>query len=344
MKKSVVLILMFIFVCSMAGTAMAFPVDFSGMINIATAGWQDRITGSDPDNSDHHDIRTKMRLNFSGQVDQDVTLFGRFANRTTGGLSNMDPDLSVLDQYGVKIADGAWTYSIGRQGVVLGQGSVLGTGNDIGVDPKFDGLVASGKMGNVNTQFAVGKTTASQVYMFYPVTRNVWGLDMSAPLSENLTVGATYASIDKQDTATNATKYLGVNMTFLPSSNLTICSEYVKSSADNNNTAFNISGTYSWANDWFCIQYNRVGAYGLDPDVSLNGAYYYPFCGDHLRNDANAAHPYETEIYPQFTGWCYVYNHQLSKAAAFNIVYESLKTKGLAGSDNEYCTGVTWTF
>lgn len=354
MKKSLITLLVVSFVLGLAGTAMAFPVDFSGSINLGYANWSDKVgIAPDPAADGHNDFRSSIKLNFSSQIDQDVTLFGRLAERTFSDTKsvNHDPDSNILDQFGVKIANNGWNYTLGRQGVNLGQGTIISTGNGIAYDARFDGLVAAGKLGAIDTKFIAGKTTENAAaYASIPSfvsdnaanAKNVWGLDFSTAVTSNLNFGATYASIANQGDTTStvpgatvsspAVKYLGVNAAFNPTANLAFNAEYVKSNLDTNNKAYFVAGTYSWDKDWFMIQYQNVGINGSDVNVGGISAYWYPINGAGLAKDI------------KYTGWTYDYNHQMSKAAALNICYETFKTPNQPGTDNELCTGVTWSF
>jgi hypothetical protein len=361
-KKSLITLLVVSFVLAIAGTAMAFPVDFTGSINTSFVNWQDKVgtvaNPADPINSNHNDFRTTIKLNFSAQVDQDVTMFGRFGEETRSfsrqGSAQQDPGKDLLDQYGVKIANNGWDYTVGRQALSLGQGTIAGFGNGVAnCDAKFDGLVAAGKLGKVDTKIAVGRatTTGGNGYnygayndgftspavnngnaIFSDASKTIEGIDLSTALTDNLTFGATYAAIDTADTNLAASKYLGVNATFNPTANLALNAEYVKSSLDTNNKAYFVAGTYSWDKDWFMIQYQNVGINGADVNISGIGVNEYPYFGANLLNDV------------KYTGFTYDYNHQLSKAAALNICYMTLKTPNQTGNDNELGAGVTWSF
>jgi len=340
-KKSLMSVLVACFVFGMAGTAMAFPLDMTGDYRFQFANWQDKIGNYDAADKNHNDTRSRVRLNFSAPVDQDVTFFGRLGVRTTSGLNSQDPNRDLLDQVGVKIANNGWDYTLGRQGVSLGQGTVIGTGNDVGYDSKFDGLVASGKLGVVNSKFIVGKSTTilnnqkdvtDPANIFF-TAKKVWGVDFSTMAMDNLTVGATFASIDDAETgALNANNYIGINATYNPISNLSFNGEYVKSNADTNNKAYFLGGTYSWDKDNFTIQYNNVESNGVDQGISGIGAWQYPFNGENLLAG------------DKYSGFTYVYNHQLSKAATFSVCYMSLKSAKTVGNDNEYAAGVQWNF
>jgi len=366
-KKTLMMLLIATFVLGIAGTAMAFPVDFSGDVRYQFRGWDDGVGVAD--SGTYTDQLGRIRLNFSAQVDQDVTFYGRLASRTFfGQLDRAGDNTMLLDQYGVKMASNGWNFNVGRQAINIGQGTIMNTGADAGYDSKFDGLVASGKIGVVNSTFAVGKTTDGLLTQFVPYTRatstagvadqsgtaytaNWWSADFSVPVSSNLTFGASYATEKKNwngldtklITATNTTgaftasdaanKYLAFNATFNPSSNLTLNGEYVKSNADTNNKAYFLAGTYSWDKDWFCIQYNNVEGHAVDQAMSGIGNIMYPFNGANLG-----------DLDGKYSGFTYVYNHQMSKAAALNICYMSLKEAGETGLDNEYAAGVQWNF
>jgi len=337
-KKGLVFILVASFLLSVAGTALAFPVDFSGDYRVKFDSWHDDIDG--PDAGNGTDEGSRVRLNFSAQVDKNISLYGRLGSRITWGTTAMPGyNKAQIDLYGVKISDSDWTYTLGRQGVSLGQGSVIWTGSDVGYDSKFDGLTAAGKFGVVNSQFIVGKTTDSTIAAYTATdgytnaySANWWGADFSVPVSDNLTFGSTLASEKINASDQKGINYFGVNATFNPSDNLALSGEYVKSNADTYNKAYFITATYSWDNDWFCIEYNNVEANAVDRGISGIGAWMYPNVG------------YDLDAGNKYSGFTYTYNHQLSKAAAFDINFMSLKDEGTNGNDNECTAYVQWDF
>jgi len=375
MKRSLVLILVISFVLSLAGSALAFPVDFSGDIRFQFRSWDDGINLNNRDGftgglTQNREL-ARIRLNFSTPVEKDVTLFSRLATRAWFGAEGNSGNEGLLDQYGVKIADSGWTYKLGRQAVSLGQGSVISTGDDVGIDNKFDGLVAAGKMGKVDTQFIVGRTTATSTDNsddWFSVRTNWWGADFSVPVSDTLTIGATYAASKYLDnwyaligdtgsasySTPDATKYLGFNATFSPSANLTFSGEYIKASHGyspltniyanskvTNDKAYFIAGTYRWDKDTLTIQYNNVGVSSVDAFNSGIGAVAYPFWGTYL------AYAYQGEndfIDSKYSGFTYTYSHQINKAATFSVCYMDLKNDISKGNDKEYAAGVKWSF
>lgn len=345
-----------------AGTTLAFPVDFSGDASLQFRSYDDSIDAygaflSSPPTSVINQEQARLRLNFTGQVDQDVTLYGRLAFRSVWGTQTSDWSNNPIDQYGVKIADNGWTYNLGRQAVSLGQGAIISTGNDVAIDNKFDGLAASGKLGAVDTKVIIGKTTgnASDNSDNGNSFSATWmGIDFSVPVNDALTFGVTYASAKIGDpTASNgASKYLGFNATFSPSANLTFNSEYVKAnngpsewangmfdSGLRDDTAYFIAGTYCWDNDSFAIQYNKVGVSSVDPFNSGIGAAVYPY---------NLAYSYGSESDwsgdSKYSGFTYTYTHQMSKAASLSICYMDLKNDVSTGNDREYAAGIDWKF
>jgi len=337
-KKTLVFILVTSFVLSIAGTALAFPIDFNGDVRVKFDTWHDDIDG--PDAGNGNDEGSRLRLNISSQIDNNTSLYGRFGSRITWGIPTYPGyGKTSMDLYGVKFSDADWTYTLGRQGVSLGQGSIIWTGSDVGYDSKFDGLTAAGKFGVVNSQFIVGKTTDSTIAAYIAAdgftnaySANWWGADFSVPVNDNLTFGSTWASEKINATAQTPIKYLSVNATFNPSDKLSLYGEYVKSNADNYNKAYFIAACYSWDNDWFSIEYNNVEANAVDRGISGIGAWMYPNIG------------YDLDVGSKYRGFTYTYNHQLSKATAFDINFMSLSDEGQNGNDNECTAYVQWDF
>jgi hypothetical protein len=328
-KKSLVFILITSFVLTFTGTALAFPVDFTGHYRLSFDSWRDNIT--DIDNGT--DYANRIQLDFSALLDPDVTLFGRLAVKEYDGYQKYYPYTDLLDNYGVKIAKNGWTYSVGRQGVSLGQGSVIWTGSDIGYDCRFDGLVAAGPLGSVNTQFIIGRTAPS--ISMAPYTANWMGVDFSVPVSDSLTFGTSYASENASenlfDTGKKGARYLGFNTTFT-ADKLSIYGECVKSNANDYNKAYFIAASYSWDNDWFSIQYNNVQINAVDRYMSGIGSWMYPTEGTGL-DSGN-----------KYTGFTYNYDHMITKNLEFNINFMTLKVDGHDGNDNEWNSSFQWNF
>jgi hypothetical protein len=326
MKKALILALVVSFVLSLAGTALAFPVDFTGDFRLQGRSIDDNVVGGDPAVKASW-FQLRARLNFSGAVDDSTTFYGRISTRNNfGGVSTVaGTNGAELDQYGVKIVGGDWKFNIGRQAVNLGQGTIISTGGDAaGVDNKFDGLVATTKAGKVDLTFIGGKTTPATT-----VAKEYYGFDATTKVDDKFTVGAAYARV--KDPVLAGVNIWAINTAFNANANLAFNAEYAKSNATTDNKAYFVSGTYSWDKDSFTIQYNNVKANAVDQFNSGVGAVAYPFYGLNLADN-------------NYTGYTYVYSHPMTKAATLSIIYIDLKVPGVAGSDKELAAGVQWKF
>ncbi|SPF54744.1 hypothetical protein SBF1_7950001 [Candidatus Desulfosporosinus infrequens] len=209
----------------------------------------------------------RERVNFNGKIDDETTYFARFTNRNTVGgtvtaIGNGNQD-SSFDNYGIKLTNGSWKYTLGRQDVNLGQGLILNTGSDAaGVDNKFDGLVTSGTIGDFKVSFIGGKTNkiTTEGAPNWPLTANQptewYGFDASTKLSSNLSAGIAFAH-SKQDIGPSGTSlnYTALNTTYNISPNFIINAEYDKSNAATQNKAYVASATYKWDRDSFMVQH-----------------------------------------------------------------------------------------
>lgn len=327
MKKTLALVLVVCFVLSMAATALAFPVDFTGDFRLQGRSIDDGIAGGAADYKASW-WQLRGRLNFEGKIDDSTKFFGRLSIRNDFGSGNTSQ--TEFDQYGVKIAADAWKFSLGRQAVNLGQGTIISTGNDAaGCDNKFDGLIATTKTGSFDLTFIGGKTnngnSASVVTEWY-------GLDATTKINDTFSVGAAYARQKPQGVATGVNVW-ALNTAFNPNANLAFNAEYAKSNVTTNNKAFFVSGTYSWDKDNFTIQFNNVKNNAVDANNSGIGSSAYPFKGLDLDTGLTG-----------YKGFTYVYNHPMTKAATLSIVYMDLKVDGHTGSDKELAGSVTWKF
>ena len=322
MKKSLILVIVASLVLSVTGTAMAFSVDYNGDIRYQFRSWQDKIGA--PDTTTQNRELGRLRLNFSSQINDEATLFGRFGTRTWFGSAGNSGNEGLLDQYGVKVVNNGWTYKLGRQAVNLGQGSIISTGSDVAVDNKFDGVVSTGKIGNLNSSFILGKTTTSIATACLPT--NWIGMDLSFNISNNSSMGFAYAS-EKLigNNVVPAKTFSAINVKFKPYENLALSGEYVKSNSpsgsNGNDGACFIAGTYSWDKDDFTIQYQSVGVNSVDPYNSGIGAVYYPIWGAGLAKRYNGS----TSVDTKYSGFTYNYTHKLNKSTTFVIRYLDFK-------------------
>lgn len=344
MKKTLVLVLVVSFVLSLASTALAFPVDFTGDFRLQARSIDDGIPMSQFKGSW---FQLRGRLNFDGKVDDSTTFFGRISTRNNFGGANTSA--TEFDHYGVKIAASNWKFSVGRQAVSLGQGTIISTGYDAsGVDNKFDGLVASTKAGNFDLNFIAGKTNAvASDWMSWAYSpMEYYGFDATTKLNDKFSAGVAYARSHAVDPSSGAFNYFwntaALNATFKPSDNFSLNAEYAKSNHDTNNAAYFFAGTYSWDKDSFTVQYNKVDWNAVSPWNSGIGAVAYPFNGAGL----HWGHYTPTGFISSYKGFTYAYNHSISKAASFHIIYMDLKClePGFTGSDKELGAGVVWKF
>lgn len=326
MKKALVLALVVSFVLSLAGTALAFPVDFSGDFRLQARSIDDKISGGSADYKASW-WQFRARIGFEGKVDKDTTFYGRFSNRNNFGGAPTSGSQGEFDQYGVKLTADNWKFTIGRQAVNLGQGSVISTGADaVGVDNKFDGLVATTKAGDVDMTFIGGKTNNVS-----GATKEWYGFDLSGKLDKNLAAGLAYGV--SKELNVKALKTWAVNFTATPAANFTFNGEYAKSDATANNKAYFLAGTYGWDKSSFTVQYQNVKNSAVDQYNSGIGAIAYPFVGNDLTTGTTG-----------YKGFTYVYGQQLTKAASLHVIYMDLKVDGKTGSDKELAAGVVWKF
>ena len=161
MKRYLIMALVAAFVLAMSGAALAFPVEFNGDFRLQARSLDDGIGVDEAYKTSFFQLRA--RLSFTGKIDDDTALFGRFSARNNFG-GDQTGNGQAFDQYGVKYNTGDWNFSIGRQAVTLGQGTIISTGYDaVGVDNKFDGLVATTKWGKVDVTIMGGKTNKISV-------------------------------------------------------------------------------------------------------------------------------------------------------------------------------------
>lgn len=258
-----------------------------------------------------------------------MTFFTRFAVRNTFGTDAMSAygpykyddngSYQAMDQYGIKYTNGNWKYSLGRQSVVLGQGLILGTGNDVEWDNKFNGLVASTKIGPVDVNVAGGMTNASAVVG--GVANQWYGADLKSKIGDKVSLGFAYAH-SKPD-GSNAVPYAAVNSTLNVSNNFAVNAEYVKSDVADNNKAYTVGGTYSFGKDSLTAQYFNIGNKAVDAWNSGSCRLSLTVLG------TNA------DIGNSMRGWNYFYSHPLNKTSSLNFYYISVTTPGYSGHDNE---------
>ena len=376
MKKGFIMTLALSLSLACTAAGLAAPVEFTGDFRLQGRSLDDNITHPESWANKDSFFQFRARLNFTGRMDKNTAFFARFSARNDfGGASASD---TGLDHYGVKLTSGSWKFSVGRQAVTLGKGTIIDTGYDAaGTTPLFDGVVAATRVGKVDIRIVGGKITADG----YPrmlagtppdcrwASNEFYGIDFSAKVADNLTIGATLAQ-EKVDSSgyvpaamtpdgvapvrpadgtawpARAVRSWAVNLQYDLSPNLAFNAEYTKSNkkalAFGDNKAYFLAATYSWDKDSFTVQYNRVGDFAVDPFASGLGAAAYPLGGIGLYTPALAF------ANSRYSGFTYSYNHEISKMLSFHAVYMSLKKESpfiaAAGGDNEFAAGLVWKF
>ena len=331
MRKFIVPALVASFILSVHCVAMASPVfNFNGDVRLEARGQDNKNAAGDQlEKRSFWQYRT--RVNFEGIADEQTTFFGRFSVRNEmGGKSNASN--GNFDQYGVKLTADDWTFKIGRQAVFLGQGTIINTGTDaVNWDNKFDGLVASSKLGNVDANFIGGKTN-DDLGIGYSI--EWYGFDAASRISDHFTLGTSYAHYKPaSNSGVPGTDLYGVNFVYNPTSQLSLNGEYVKSDLDTNNKAYFVSGTYSSDKDIFSVQYQKVERNAVDPNNSGIGANCYPFGNSSLYEDTTG-----------YKGMTYYYKHNMTKIASYHLIYMDLKGTSSDAKTQEWVAGVTWKF
>jgi len=273
--------------------------------------------------------RFYVGINLDGKIDANTTYFGRIAGKM-GDFGTAPADSQFkLDQYGVKVNLDGWNVSLGRQGAQLGQGGTFYAGGDIAPLSYYDGLVVTNKIGDVNFKAIGGKTTDVGAPGHSP--RQKWyGAEVSGDVDKNINVGLAYAGKSNVGTpVTPETHYWSAYTTIKTGDSLTWTGEYVKSNANTNNRAYDISGTYAWTKNSFTVAYNNVQTNSTDTDNSVIGGEYYP------NGDAFTA---------GYKGLTYVYHHDVTKALGFNLIFLSLEPMTGGHTNKELAANLKWKF
>lgn len=351
MKKSLILALVVSFVLSVAGTAFAFPVDFSGDFKYEFRQNKDFNEKTGNENRFYTDLK------FNGKIDDSTTFFGRFGgevrDRQSATGANNQTSGFTMDQFGVKSNIGDVNYVLGRQGAQLGQGGIFYAGSDIDPLTYFDGIVLTSKAGDFTITALGGKAVTSNNAVQNTnlggtgyKDQDWWGVDVKVPAG-GVTWGAAYAGKTLSPFVWSLgpvadAKYLDLNFATKIGKAVDFSGEYVKSNASRANRAYTFAGTYSWDQDSFTMAYNNVQGYAVDPVNSNIGTLYYPN-GDAFTG-FGVSSAYTAFGYKGFT---YAYHHQVTKALGFNAYYLSLKPlegTQVGHANNELGVNVKWSW
>ena len=343
MIKAWLVVLTIVLVLGAAGPCLAAPVDFSGDFRLQGRMIDDKISTNPANHFEKDFFEFRVRVNFEGTVDQDTKFFGRFSARNYQDLGAETRSDTEFDQYGVNLTSGGWKFSVGRQALTVGAGSLLDIGSDaVGATNFFEGVVAATKMGAVNVRAFGGKNT-SDIYggngSAFPSTVNPinkwYGAELSARPDKNLNTGFAYLH-KKPDTGTDtqAVNYWALNAAYDISPSFSLSSEYARSDKDDNNNGYFLAGTYKWDKDSITVQYNHVQENSVDVWNGGIGAGPYPFKGKDLPAG--------------YKGVTVAYSHGITKALSFHAIYMDLKAlepgTTNTGNDKEFASGLSWSF
>ncbi len=342
-RKTRIMVLTMALMLGITGTGLAEPVEFSGDFRLQSRMIDDKISTKPADNFKKNFFEFRARVNFEGAVDQDTRFFGRFSARNYQDLGAETRSDTEFDQYGIKITANDWKFTIGRQALAVGAGSLLDIGSDAaGATNFFDGVVATTKLGDFNVRAFGGKNT-SGIYAgdgkSFPSAVNpinTWyGVDLSTQLDKNLSTGLAYLH-KKPDTGadTEAVNYWALNAAYNLSPSFILSTEYAKSDKSDKNNGYFLAGTYKWTKDSFTVQYNHVQENAVDVWNGGIGAGPYPFKGKDLPAG--------------YKGVTLAYSHDITKALSFHAIYMDLKAlepgTTNTGSDKEFVSGLSWSF
>ncbi|HWR43487.1 hypothetical protein [Sporomusa sp.] len=336
-KKIITLALAAMFALS-AGTAMAMPLDFTGDFRLQGRVYDDTTSGNGAVTDKRSFFQFRARLMFNGQLDKDTAFFGRISNRSNFGSpalsANDSTKTTEFDWYGIKGKLDDWNYSLGRQAVTLGQGSILGTGADAsGVTNRFDGVILTKKLGDYNVNVIGGKTMNVLTYIPDSGAAQWYGFDVSKQLSKKVQAGFAFASAKQDNAATDSRKYFSVNTNIQATPNIGISGEYTRSNADTNNAAYFVASTYSWDKNSFTVQYNNVENNSVDKVAGNISPYAYSYSTNNLWTGDT-----------KYSGFTYAYNRTIRDNLSFHAVYMNLKADGRTGADKNFASGLVWSF
>ncbi|WP_169718007.1 hypothetical protein SPSIL_024090 [Sporomusa silvacetica DSM 10669] len=301
---------------------------------------------------------SRILVNVTDKIDENTTAYMRLGARDCWGADDLSvtsswgPEIPYvnIDQYGIKYTKNGWDYTLGKQGLTMGQGLLISTGSDAEWSNQFVGLTARGKIGAVNTTVALGNTTDASHLDYYGNARATWmGVDMSAPLGHNVTLGGTYLShkAQKPDTVNpnwaqslQAEDMWGVNTSIKVAPHFSLNGEYVKSSYKDDNQAYTIGALYNKGKDTLMVSYSDVERNAIDPYNSLGSA----LCS--LSGGEGFFHTdwWTASMMKNYTATRYYYAHQMNKNVYYDIFVINAKVPNSSGNDLEVFGGINYNF
>ncbi|HML31826.1 S-layer homology domain-containing protein [Sporomusa sphaeroides] len=301
----------------------------------------------------------RLLVNVTNKIDDKTTAYLRFGGRDCWG----DDDLSTtsawapeqmfyssVDQYGVKINNDGWEYTLGKQPLTLGQGLLISNGTDIEWSNHLLGVTARGKIGATNTTLVAGWTTDSNHLSSYGASRARWlGADFTGKISPAVTLGGTYVSHKAQKPdipnpyytqATDARDMWAVNTMIQVAPHIFLLGEYAESDYDEDNKAFNVGAMYAKGRDTVVVSKVDVEKYSIDHFNSN----YSSLCT--LSSGEGFFHNnwWANMNYENYNAWRFYWKHQMNKNVYWDIFAVDAKVDYTGGSDREYYLGLNYAF
>lgn len=336
MKKTVVSFLAVSLLLTVAGTALAFPLDLNGDFRFQLRLIDDKIGPDHSNDFAKNFTEFRARLGFSGKIDPDTTLFGRFSVRNNEGLGEDVRSTAEFDHFGVRAKYEDWTFSIGRQPLTLGLGTQLDIGSDAaGANNFFDGVVAATKLGKADIRLFGGKNTSNIAGLTKAQNPlNVWyGLDVNVKPDSKVALGLVYARQKPDPAGSIQVNRWAVNTVYNFTDKFAVSGEYARSSLAGNNSGYIVAGSYALSpKSSLSLQYNHVRENAVDGFNGGIGNGPYPLKGADLPGG--------------YKGYTLTYNQNLTKSLSFQIIYMDLKAlaAGATGNAQEIAAGLSWSF
>lgn len=283
-------------------------------------------------------------LNFDMKVQDDISVFARMGERSFFGTTNnqfSDGDngrsSANIDHFGVKVETGDWDLSVGRQAVMLGQGTIINTGSEFGFNPQFEGLVAKTTFDNVTMHVIGGHTNPNE--MTDAITSstyngaNWYGADASVKVGENVSLGAAYARENYLDNYLPNLNYTALNGTInFGGGPVTLIAETEKSSANTLNKAWQLTAVYHQDKDTFVLMHINTQENAIDQYTNIQQGGFQYALGASLAE------------YPQWHGNFYKWMHDLTPAVQSTVMVITDAVNGIPGQNVEWVAGFLFKF
>ncbi|MCX7780716.1 MAG: porin, partial [Negativicutes bacterium] len=247
MKKTIAAALTAMMLMTGSAFAAEFPnFDFNGDVKFHYR-WETKDAAADTEGG-----KVWFRLNAKTALTDNIDAYARLSSQSlTGDHIGADFDksyakysvdgLTVIDRYGIVVKGKGWNYNIGRQGATVGGTALLYstegyTGINMGA---VDGLTVTGKSGVTSIQFVAGEEWKAG-----SSDNKLYAVRGSYSPAKDWTVGATYGKYNYAG-ATKDTNHYAVDFAYNVGK-AGFFGEYTKSSADAQDTAYDLGVTYAF--------------------------------------------------------------------------------------------------